>query len=162
MATYRSDELVRRHPLRPLLAELERSGRATSVALERFDRHELAAQLEGIRGVPPDADFAAAVFDRSEGNPFLAEELLAAGAPGVPQALQDLLLLRFSTLSTGTQEMVRIASVGGARFQSETVAAVAGLQTAELEAPLREAVDASVVVPLERARWLRVPPLASA
>ena len=81
LATYRTDELTRRHPVRPLLAELERSGHAARVVLERFDRRELAAQLEGIRGEPADPEVVAAVFERSEGNAFLAEELFAAAVP---------------------------------------------------------------------------------
>ena len=36
--TYRSDELHRRHPLRPFLAELDRSGRADRLEVGRFDR----------------------------------------------------------------------------------------------------------------------------
>jgi hypothetical protein len=40
--TYRSDELHRRHPLRPFLAELDRSGRAERLELGRLGRRELA------------------------------------------------------------------------------------------------------------------------
>jgi hypothetical protein len=54
--TYRSDELHRRHPLRPLLAELERAPRARRIELARFDRDELAEQLEDILGAPPAPD----------------------------------------------------------------------------------------------------------
>jgi len=53
VTTYRADELNRRHPLRPWLAELERSGRAERVDLERFDRDDVAAQLQGILGEVP-------------------------------------------------------------------------------------------------------------
>src|SRR5919201_3534964 len=50
--TYRSDELHRRHPLRPFLAELERGGRAERLELGRLDRRELAELLGGILGEP--------------------------------------------------------------------------------------------------------------
>ena len=50
VVTYRSDELHRRHPLRPLLAELERASGVERIGLERFSRAEVAAQLEGIAG----------------------------------------------------------------------------------------------------------------
>jgi predicted ATPase len=43
VATYRSDELHRRHPMRPFLAELARGGRAQRVDLVPFGREELAA-----------------------------------------------------------------------------------------------------------------------
>ena len=52
VVTYRSDELHRRHPLRPLLAELERAAGVDRLGLERFDREEVAEQLAGIVGEP--------------------------------------------------------------------------------------------------------------
>ena len=45
VATYRSDELHRRHPLRPFLAAQERAGGVERIELERFDAGELAEQL---------------------------------------------------------------------------------------------------------------------
>src|SRR4051795_2374420 len=53
--TYRSDELHRRHPLRPLLAELERAARARRIDVPPLTRDELVPQLAGILGPPPAA-----------------------------------------------------------------------------------------------------------
>ena len=50
VCTYRSDELHRRHPLRPLLAELERDPSARRIELARLSRGELAEQLADILG----------------------------------------------------------------------------------------------------------------
>jgi hypothetical protein len=50
--TYRSDELHRRHPLRPFLAELERGGRVERLELGRLGRRELGELLAGILGGP--------------------------------------------------------------------------------------------------------------
>ena len=52
VATYRTDELHRRHPLRALVAEAERAPIVERVALERFTREEMVAQLTGILGPP--------------------------------------------------------------------------------------------------------------
>ena len=76
--TYRSDELHRRHPLLPFLAELERSGRVERIELRRFDRHELVAQLAAIADRDLDPQVVDSIHARSEGNPFFAEELLLA------------------------------------------------------------------------------------
>ena len=51
--SYRSDELQRRHPLRPFVLELERSGRAIRVELGPFTRAELREQVAGILGESP-------------------------------------------------------------------------------------------------------------
>src|ERR671914_2981187 len=48
VGTYRSDELHRRHPLRPLLAELTRDPQTRLIELPPFTREELAEQLESI------------------------------------------------------------------------------------------------------------------
>ena len=53
--TYRSDELHRRHPLRPFLAELDRGGRVERLELGRLGRRELGELLAGILGEPAQA-----------------------------------------------------------------------------------------------------------
>jgi len=82
LLSYRTDELHRRHPLRPLLSELERLGRARRVELAPFDRGELTEALEDILGDAPSEQLVERLFGRSEGNPLYTEELLAAGLDG--------------------------------------------------------------------------------
>src|SRR5829696_276013 len=82
VVTYRSDELHRRHPLRPLLAELERAAGVERLALERFDRGEVAEQLEGILQEPAPAALTERLYARSQGNALYTEELLAATEDG--------------------------------------------------------------------------------
>ena len=79
VGTYRSDELHRRHPLRPLLAELGSDPYTRLIELPRFTREELGEQLEGILADPPRAELVERVYARSEGNALYAEEILAAG-----------------------------------------------------------------------------------
>src|SRR5204862_81186 len=52
VATYRSDELHRRHPLRPVLSELERVPGVERIALERFALDEVAELVAGILDGP--------------------------------------------------------------------------------------------------------------
>ena len=117
LATYRSDELHRRHSLRPLLTELQRLESVEIIELVAFVEAEVAAQLAGIRGAPAEPQLVATVLSRSGGNPFFAEELLAAGAAGLvlPRSLRDTLEDRVRQMSPDAQQIVRIASVAGAR-----------------------------------------------
>jgi tetratricopeptide (TPR) repeat protein len=121
--TYRTDELHRRHPLRPFLAELERIGWVERIALDRFDRAELVAQLTGILGEPPDADLVDDVFERGQGNPFFTEELVAASAAGLggqlPPTLRDTLMVRIETLPDRTQHVLRVAATAGREVEHD-------------------------------------------
>ena len=76
--SYRSDELRRGHPLRHCMLELERSGRAIRVELAPFTRAELREQVAAILDESPPAALVDRLLERSEGNPFFAEELLAS------------------------------------------------------------------------------------
>ena len=91
--TYRSDELNRHHPLRPLLAAWERDRSVRHVGLRRFGREEVAAQLLAILGADPAPGVADVVFGRSGGNAYLVEELAGVvRSGGDPAALPPSLL----------------------------------------------------------------------
>ena len=158
VATYRSDELHRRHPLRPFLAELGRVERVERIDLARFDRHDLAVLLAGILGGPADPATVDDVLARSEGNAFFAEELLAAAAQrtgsALPPSLRDVLLIRFEALSERAQAVVRVAAVAGRTVGHELLATVATLPEADLLEGLREAVaDQVLLVDPDRAGY---------
>ena len=148
VATYRSDDLHLGHPLRPLLAELDRIGWVTRMELGRLtraDTGQLAAQITGRR---PDDELLAAVYRRSQGNPLFVEALFGAGGPGggLPESLRDLLVAAVRRLPEQTQEVIRVASAGGERTGHELLAAVTGLDGAALARVLRPAVAANVLL----------------
>ena len=150
VATFRSDELHRRHPLVHFLAEQERAGRAERLELRRFDRAELTAFLAAIVGEPPSPERVEAILVRSQGNAFYAEELLAAGTDGrLSATLREVLLTRLSTLREPTESLVRAASAGGARVSRDLLAVVTDGSPTELDAAFREAVSRHVLVPVD-------------
>ena len=114
VGTYRSDELHRRHPLRPVLAELASDPYTRLIDLPRFSPDELAEQLEGIVGDRPAPELVQRVYSRSEGNALYAEEILAAGLDGrgsLPPTLRDALMLRverMSPRSAGADPLARL------------------------------------------------------
>lgn len=150
VATFRPDELHRGHPLRPFLAELERSGRAERVELEPLDRAEVAEQLAAIAGSAPGGAVVDRIFVRCEGNPFFAEELLASADTGhgeLPRSLREGLLLRVEQLSEFTRDVLRVAAVVGRSVDHRLLAAVVGVPEGELLGAVREATDQHVLVP---------------
>jgi ATP/maltotriose-dependent transcriptional regulator MalT len=148
VGTYRSDELHRRHPLRPLLAELASDPYARLLELPRFTPEELGEQLAGILADTPDPQLVERLYTRSEGNALFAEEILAAGLDGrgsLPPTLRDALMLRVERLSPQPQELLRWIACQPS-VEHELVEAVSGLEPAELRAALREAVASQIVV----------------
>jgi DNA-binding NarL/FixJ family response regulator len=156
VATYRSDELHRRHPLRPLLAELERDPRAQRVELRPLTRDELALLLRDILGAPPSEDVVERVFGRSEGHPLFVEELLAASLDGrgaLPPTLRDALMMRVERLSPDAQEVLRVLAVGQ-RLDDGLLGEVAGLPIATLHEALRDAVANHILAVGVEGRYL--------
>ena len=147
--SYRSDELHRRHPLRPLLAELVRLSAVERLELAPFTRAELVEHLEAIAGAPLPAEQVEAIHARSEGNPFYAEQLLAAAAGDanveLPATLAEVLLARVQGLSEPAQQVLRVAAVAGRRVPHRLLAGVAGQPEANLETGLHEAVGTGVL-----------------
>src|SRR4029453_14786128 len=82
------------------------------------------------------------ILARSEGNPFFAEELLAAHLDGtrLPLALRDLVLGRVEALSEPAQRVLEVAAVAGTRVDHELLAAVVGQDAEQLVWLLREGV----------------------
>jgi DNA-binding CsgD family transcriptional regulator/tetratricopeptide (TPR) repeat protein len=140
--TCRSDELRPGHPLRPFLAELDRGGRAERLELGRLGGREVTELIAGILGEPPAPGLDREILARSEGNPFFAEELLAARREGtrLPAALRDLLLARVDALTEPAQRVLAAAAVAGSRVDHELLAAVTGQDDGQLVPLLREAV----------------------
>jgi ATP/maltotriose-dependent transcriptional regulator MalT len=149
--SFRSDELHRSHPLRPLVTGWERVRSVQRVELARFGRDEVAGLLEAILGAQPESPLVERVFERSEGNAFLVEETLGMVRGGadpdvLPPSLRDVLLARVERLSPPTQALLRTAAVGGRRVSEALLAAVAPMGDDAFYAALREAVEHTMLV----------------
>jgi DNA-binding CsgD family transcriptional regulator len=85
VATYRTDDMHRRHPLRPVVSELLRLPGVTAVDLRPLDPAAMAEHLSQLSGGSLAAPVLDSLIDRAEGNAYYAEELLTASArPGGP------------------------------------------------------------------------------
>ncbi len=150
LCTFRTDEVHRRHPLHPLISELERSGRAERLTLEPFGEEELRDQLRGILGEHPGRQLVDRLLERSEGNPFFAEELLAAADQGVmPDSLREALLVRVQRLSDPARETLALAAAVGRPAEHQLLATASELAPPALREALREAVEQRFLVMTE-------------
>jgi DNA-binding CsgD family transcriptional regulator/tetratricopeptide (TPR) repeat protein len=153
VSTFREDEAERREPLQRWLSWIGRVGGVERIDLSRFARPELDALLAGVLGMPPSRDLAEQVFERSEGNAFIAEELAAArDGPAIPATLHDVLLARLSQVGEDARQTVRVAAAIGQRIDHDLLATVTGLPDDRLLEALREAVRHRLLAPQPDAR----------
>ncbi|HET8779621.1 MAG TPA: LuxR C-terminal-related transcriptional regulator, partial [Agromyces sp.] len=143
--TVRTDDVDERHPLRPVLAEIERSRAVTSIEIRRLDRDQVAEQMIAILGTDPLAHTVDRVFERSGGVPFLVEELILLGEDELPTSLRGVLLTRYDTLEPSTRELLRVLAAGGAVVSDDVLADVHDVPAAQLDDDLRAALAAYMV-----------------
>ncbi|MET8855564.1 AAA family ATPase [Streptomyces sp. NPDC004579] len=153
-ASYRADDLHRRHPLRPLLAELIRLPAVDRLELRPMADADVARLVRALRTGPVSDSTVHSIVERAEGNAFYAEELLAAlpgddspVSPAMPSGLADVLLIRIEQLTDTAQQVLRTAAVAGRRVEHELLRDAVQLPEDELESALREAVGHQLLVP---------------
>jgi DNA-binding CsgD family transcriptional regulator len=158
IGTYRTDDLYRRHPLRPVVADLLRLPSVTSVQLGPLSPSALTELLFAISDEPGRLSAATVnqIVASAEGNAYYAEELLAAlsdpaddtrNGPVLPSGLAALLMSRVERVSDAAQQVLRAASVAGRRSGDDLVRAASGLPDAAYDEAVREAVTNQLLVP---------------
>jgi DNA-binding NarL/FixJ family response regulator len=153
LGSYRTDDLHRRHPLRPVVAELLRLPNVTPIDLGPLEPVALAAHVVTLAEMSSrpvlDVPSLTTIVERAEGNAYYAEELLAASARDeeLPASLAALLLTRVERLSDTAQQALRAASVAGRRVDDELVTVASGLSAPEYEEAIREAVAHQLLAP---------------
>ena len=127
VVTYRAEEVT--GSLRALLVELGRTDGVLGLSLPRLSRAEVADQLAGILGVPAPPVLVDAVHERGDGVPLFTESLVTTEGTiraELPGSLRELLLMTVRELPAPTQEVLRIAAVGGARVSHSLLEALVG------------------------------------
>ncbi len=148
LVTCRADEPSSAGRMRRLAEGVRRSGSALVLELGPLGRDELMALLAAHAGASLAAAMADTIAARSEGNPFFAEELLAAAAGQgveIPGALRDLLLQRVARLDQPTQGVLRLAAAAGREAGYPLLRATVELPDDALRDSLRAAVEGGVL-----------------
>jgi predicted ATPase len=160
LGTYRSDELHRKHPLLPTIQGWRRSGQVQVVELPPLEPDPLAAMVCAIFDEPQISDeFRDFLHGRSEGNPFVLEEMLkdaldrgdifrtetgwdrkSLAELRVPRTVKDGILLRLERLGRDIAVVTSAASVIGRAFDLQTLAALTEKEPSEVLDALRTSV----------------------
>jgi DNA-binding CsgD family transcriptional regulator/tetratricopeptide (TPR) repeat protein len=148
LATSRADEHASTERMRRLADGVRRSSSGLVLELAPLERDELAALVAAHAADHLPAAATSAIAARSEGNPFFAEELLAAASEGsgeLPLALRHLLLQRVGGVDPRTRGLLRVAAAAGRDVDYALLRATAGLPEPEVRESLRQAIDHGVL-----------------
>jgi DNA-binding CsgD family transcriptional regulator/tetratricopeptide (TPR) repeat protein len=149
LGTYRADELPSAERMRRFADRVRRSGSAVLLDLGPLERDELSALLAARTDSSLPTRLTNEIVARAEGNPFFAEELLAAAADPsgeLPRGLRELLLQRVARLDRRTQGLLRVAAAAGRDVAYTLLRAVTALPERDVRESLRRAVDHGVLV----------------
>ena len=146
LLSYRTDDVGRGHPLRPVLAELDRARLLTHRPLARLSSAEVGALATAVHGDTLPAEVLLDIAARSDGIPFYVEELASFSGERLPTSLRDVLLLRYERLDAAARHFARVLATGGVEVPDPVLRAVFDGDEAALESAVRSAVDAQVVV----------------
>ncbi|MBX3188925.1 MAG: protein kinase [Labilithrix sp.] len=109
-----------------------------------------------VLGADTDPDIADALVERSHGNAFYLEELIRSVAEGdssLPETVLATAQARLSRLEPGARRALRAASVFGARFWLQGVAALVNAEPSEIRATLDALVQREVVMAQPSSRF---------
>ena len=120
LATFRSEEVGREHPLTVAMGDLAGTSGVIRMQLPALSVTGVR-QLLDAAGSTLDAD---ALFQLTGGNPFYVTEVVAAGSGPVPATVRDAVLARVSRLSRAGRKVAAAASVLGGRAGADLLAAV--------------------------------------
>ena len=160
LASYRSDELHRRHPLRPLLHAWRRDSDVDLVELGPLSPEQARQMARAMPGLEAAGEeLVRMVAERSEGNPFVLEEmtrvaLAGGGEPGpgdtrrrLPETVREAILLRLRRLEPEQVGFLRSAAVLGQAFDYGVLVDLAGLDDESALAALGVCIEHHVLEP---------------
>jgi len=171
LGTYRDTDIDQRHPLSPVLTELNRERLLQSVPLKRMsfnDTSEMIRQILEQDDVPK--EFCELVYDRTRGNPFFVEEVIKSlkeeeiiyregnkwkikevAKIEFPATVKDVIKARVSRLDDECQNVLTMASFVGNDFTCEALCGVTGIE----EDKLLELLDRMLKTGLIKERVIR-------
>src|SRR5207248_1837737 len=119
VATYRTDELPREHPLRIVLGDL-----ATVTGVVRLRLEPLSPDAVAKLAAPDGVD-AADLYAKTAGNPFFVTEVLASRSADVPATIRDAVLARAARLDASGRELLDAVAIVPQRADLSLLDAIA-------------------------------------
>lgn len=161
VATYRTDEMDRKHPLLPTIQSWRRSGLGTFIDLLPLGSNAVAEMISTIFDHEKVSDeFRDLMHSRSEGNPFVLEEMLkeaiergdifktetgwdrrAMDDLRIPITVRDTIILRLQRLDETVAAILQAASVLGRDFSYAVLRAIIDAEETQVHSALQVGVS---------------------
>ena len=152
LGAYRSTDIDDKHPLTPVLAELNRERLPQEIQLKRMSFSDVSEMIKNIleqEDVPE--EFCKLVYEKTRGNPFFAEEVVKSlkeegaiyveegrwkfkevSAIEFPKSVKNIVKARFNKLDDEYQSVLTFASFVGNDFTLEAMCALTGIEENKL------------------------------
>jgi tetratricopeptide (TPR) repeat protein/KaiC/GvpD/RAD55 family RecA-like ATPase len=152
LGAYRSTDVDDKHPLTPVLAELNRERLLQELQLKRMSLGDVSEMIKNIleqEDVPE--EFCKLVYEKTRGNPFFAEEVTKSlkeegsiyqekgkwkfkeiSAIEFPKSVKNIVKARFSRLDDECQNVLTMASFVGNDFTIEAMYVLTSIEENKL------------------------------
>jgi tetratricopeptide (TPR) repeat protein len=151
LGTYRDVEARATPDVGELIGRIGREG--TALTLPRLEREAAAAFVHDRAGAV-EAEVAARIIDRAQGNPLFLEEMLgvlaeqgaeAIASGVVPAGIREVIRQRLDRLSAGARPLLDLAAVAGDVVDLPLLVAASGWEAVAVAAALSEATRVRVL-----------------
>jgi tetratricopeptide (TPR) repeat protein len=171
LGAYRSTDIDAKHPLTPVLTELNRERLPQSVSLKRMSLNDISEMIKQILeqdDIPE--EFCKMVYEKTRGNPFFAEEVIKSLKEEeaiyreankwkikevtkieFPETVKSVIKARIGRLDDEQQNALTMASLIGNDFTLEVLQEITGSN----EDKLRKIVDGLLKIGLLKHREVR-------
>jgi predicted ATPase len=152
LGAYRNTDIDAKHPLSPVLTELNRERLPQSIQLKRMSLNDVSEMIKSTLeqdDVP--AEFCKLVYEKTRGNPFFAEEVVRAlkeeeviyreenkwkikevSKIEFPETVKSVIKARLDRLDEESQSVLTFASFVGNDFTLDAMCALTGIEENKL------------------------------
>lgn len=153
VATYREEDTPRAHPLRRMRRELQEEKILVTLAPRPLGRDDVEDLLTRVASSTSGAPVAAALLERSAGNPLFLNELIqglreSGGFTGqvvLPETARQAIAERVHRLDDGARSLAEVAAVIGQGFDVDLVRDVSGWPENDVLDGLSQLIDRRIV-----------------
>jgi tetratricopeptide (TPR) repeat protein/KaiC/GvpD/RAD55 family RecA-like ATPase len=152
LGAYRDTDVDEKHPLSPVLTELNRERLSKPISLKRMSSNDVSEMIRQVlKQEEVSEEFCRLVYEKTRGNPFFVEEVIRSlkeegiifreenqwkigeiSRMDFPATVKNVIKTRISRLDDEGQNILKMASFVGNDFTFEALRGVTGIEESKL------------------------------